>query len=386
MRCVRDLLKNERDIRDETRDKLAFLNSPRKRLSMRLGGDRIHEETVCDDINSTGSLLSDMSVTKSEDDFLDCHTSKQWRRHRPSVNNSLNVSGKRHRLSTEHRRRSSSRVIEIGVTDRIVASTKVSMPKGDGPIVAESVISAKPMKRAAPPPPTSSDFETPRKQPSGTAKSPFASKRSRSPTAPPIEDLNEIQYATMNKAVPRTPAPAMPMTLKRHQFQQKSIFVQSESCSHCGKRIRFSSNCLKCRDCRATLHMQCREAFTSNCIPTTTTTPNHRGGKQLGTISDYAPTIGPMVPALIVHCVNEIEARGLSEEGIYRHCGSDLMVKQLKEAFLRGKSIPPVSRRYLTLFVYYVSSLPYTHLAYIFIPFRSTQRTSTYSADVLRTF
>lgn len=355
MRCVRDLLKNERDIRDETRDKLAFLNSPRKRRSVMMGTstDRqtIHEETACDDddINSTGSLLSDMSVTKSEDDFLDCRRSTQWRRHRPSMNNntSLNASGKRLRLSTERQRRSSSRVIEIGATDRIVASTKVTLPKnGTGPIVAESVISAKPMKRAAPAPPTEA-FVTPRKGGQtvvaaghGGNKTPFASKRSRSPTAPPSEDVNAIQYA---KLAPRTPAPA-PMTLKRHQFLQKTIFVQSESCSHCGKRIRFSASCLKCRDCRATLHMQCREAFTSNCIPaTTTTTPNHKGGKQMGTISEYAPSIGPMVPALIVHCVNEIEARGLTEEGIYRHCGSDLMVKQLKEAFLRGKSIPPVS-------------------------------------------
>lgn len=362
MRCVRDLLKNERDIRDETRDKLAFLNSPRKRRSLMMGGGgshSIHEETICDDINSTGSLLSDMSVTKSEDDFLDCHTSKQWRRHRPSNGNAaaagpstanLNISGKRLRLSTERRRRSSSRVIDVGAMDRIVASTKLSVPRGDGPIVAESVISSKPMKRAAPPPPTpgktttSTDdaFATPRKE-----KTPFASKRSRSPTAPPIEDLNEIQYATVHKQPPRTPAPAMNTMKRSHQFMQKSIFVQSESCSHCGKRIRFSASCLKCRDCRATLHMQCREAYTSSCIPVTTaTTPNHKrngGGGQLVTISDYAPTIGPMVPALIVHCVNEIEARGLSEEGIYRHCGSDLTVKQLKEAFLRGKSIPPVS-------------------------------------------
>lgn len=352
MREVRDLLKNERDIRDETRDKLARLDSPRKRRSMMFTTvESIHEETMPGNYSDdTQSLLSDMSLTRSEDDFLDCHTSKQWRRHRPSnggggattatggPSSNLNVSGKRLRLSTERKRRSSSRVIEVGAMDRIVASTKVSVPRsGDGPIVAESVISSKPMKRAAPAPPTSTSediFETPQKN-----KTPFASKRSRSPTAPPAED--EIHYAAKT-VVPRTPMTRN--TAKPHNFQApRSMFVQSEMCSHCGKKFRFGANCVKCEDCKAKLHMQCRDLFTVNCIPITATTPKHRKGHVGGTVADYAPTIGPMVPALIVHCVNEIESRGLAEEGVYRHCGSDLLVKQLKEAFLRGKTIPPVS-------------------------------------------
>lgn len=60
----------------------------------------------------------------------------------------------------------------------------------------------------------------------------------------------------------------------------------------------------------------------------------------MGHISDYAPSESPMVPALIVHCVNEIESRGLTEVGIYRVSGSERDVKALKERFLRGKSPP----------------------------------------------
>lgn len=145
MHIVRDLLRNERDIRDETRDKLAFLNSPRKRRSALMSERRINEEDEASDINSTGSLLSDMSVTKSEEDFLDCRPSKQWRKHQPSLNASMNASGKRFRLSTERKRRSSAKVFEIGPSDKIVAQTKLSLPKsGDGPIIAESIIQAKP--------------------------------------------------------------------------------------------------------------------------------------------------------------------------------------------------------------------------------------------------
>lgn len=60
----------------------------------------------------------------------------------------------------------------------------------------------------------------------------------------------------------------------------------------------------------------------------------------MGYISDYAPSVAPLIPALIVHCVNEIESRGLNEVGIYRVSGSEREVKSLKERFLRGKSPP----------------------------------------------
>lgn len=50
-----------------------------------------------------------------------------------------------------------------------------------------------------------------------------------------------------------------------------------------------------------------------------------------------------MVPAIIVHCTNEIERRGLNELGIYRIPGSERDVKALKETFLRGKGSPSLA-------------------------------------------
>ena len=50
-----------------------------------------------------------------------------------------------------------------------------------------------------------------------------------------------------------------------------------------------------------------------------------------------------MVPALIVHCVNEIEARGLNEVGLYRVPGSEKEVKDLKEKFFAGRGCPNLS-------------------------------------------
>jgi Rac GTPase-activating protein 1 len=51
-----------------------------------------------------------------------------------------------------------------------------------------------------------------------------------------------------------------------------------------------------------------------------------------------------MVPALIQHCVNEIEVRGLQTVGLYRVPGPEKEVKDLKERFLRGKGTPNLSR------------------------------------------
>lgn len=62
-----------------------------------------------------------------------------------------------------------------------------------------------------------------------------------------------------------------------------------------------------------------------------------------GILADYTPATHPMVPALIQHCVNEIEIRALNVVGLYRVPGSEREVKALKERFLRGKGVPNLS-------------------------------------------
>lgn len=49
-----------------------------------------------------------------------------------------------------------------------------------------------------------------------------------------------------------------------------------------------------------------------------------------GTISDYTPTVCPMVPALVVHCTIEVEQRGAQEVGVYRVSPLERDVKELK--------------------------------------------------------
>ncbi|MBN3317781.1 RGAP1 protein, partial [Atractosteus spatula] len=117
--------------------------------------------------------------------------------------------------------------------------------------------------------------------------------------------------------------------------------IKPESCVPCGKRIKFGKLSLKCRDCRVVAHPECRDRCPLPCIPTLGGTPVRIGE---GTLADYVPTSSPMIPSLVVHCVNEIEQRGLHETGLYRLSGMDRTVKELKEKFLRGKTVPLLSK------------------------------------------
>lgn len=53
--------------------------------------------------------------------------------------------------------------------------------------------------------------------------------------------------------------------------------------------------------------------------------------------------IPPMVPSIVVHCVNEVELRGMAEQGLYRVNGASADAKLLREKFLKGKGAPNLS-------------------------------------------
>lgn len=124
--------------------------------------------------------------------------------------------------------------------------------------------------------------------------------------------------------------------------------IKPESCVPCGKRIKFGKISLKCRDCRVVSHPECRERCPLPCIPNLGATPVKIGEvcenvfktdfsrdvqkrnahyfhlshcSQFtpllmcfqGVLADYVPDSSPMIPPLVVHCVNEIEQRGMHE-------------------------------------------------------------------------
>ncbi|XP_077868853.1 rac GTPase-activating protein 1-like [Saccoglossus kowalevskii] len=140
-----------------------------------------------------------------------------------------------------------------------------------------------------------------------------------------------------------TPGTPIGRGRRAHSFCSKTI-IKPESCNPCQKRIGFGKIALKCTDCRAVCHPDCKELVPLPCVPTMKTPGT--GPKKHGPMSleQYTPNTSPMVPALVIHCCTEVESRGLSEQGIYRVSGAGGQVKELKEKMLKGKGNPNLYR------------------------------------------
>lgn len=123
---------------------------------------------------------------------------------------------------------------------------------------------------------------------------------------------------------------------KKHAFCSKTV-IKPETCQVCNRRIKFGKLALKCKDCRAVCHPDCKDHLPLPCVPTKDT-PGSAGKRARDeNIEFYAPTTSPMVPEIVVKCIDEVERRGLSEVGIYRVPGAERSVRELKEKFLLGK-------------------------------------------------
>ncbi|KAM3592344.1 uncharacterized protein V6R79_016968 [Siganus canaliculatus] len=121
--------------------------------------------------------------------------------------------------------------------------------------------------------------------------------------------------------------------IPRHVFLSKTV-IRPETCQPCGKRIRFGKMAVKCRNCRAVAHPECKQKLTEGCSVAMTT-----GSSAPQTSLDgFAPAIHPRVPQLVVECVAEIERRGMQERGLYRVPGGERLVKELRDRFIQGKT------------------------------------------------
>lgn len=339
---LRLLLMKDNTIKNETRRHLEELGTfTKKRKSAHR---HIEEEDEFRDIDSTGSILSDLSLTQSNDELLDDKPmnamNQKWKKHRPSINNNsgfLNASGRKRRSSVDKRKSARLSMLEYG--DKIVTQTKLTIPANKfAPIFAEATIQPTTSRHIVDTPSTTSSedirdkFQTPQNKKRNEYKTPL---KYQAPSAPSLDDLdNHELYATVKKK----PSSAI-ISTRPHNFASKT-FLKPESCGFCSKKIRFGSAALKCNECRTCIHQDCRSKFTVACLPQLGTPSGGSKTGALGKIEDYAPKISPMVPALIVHCINEIETRGLNEVGLYRVSGSDRDVKALKEKFLRNNGIP----------------------------------------------
>lgn len=219
-------------------------------------------------------------------------------------------------------------------SDKIVATTKVSIPQDDGPIEATSTIEAVPnsnhynnnghFDRIDL---VESTYETPNNKENefnipversynrnfnGNNDNIIENKpqsKYQRPSAPPLQEVG----ITNSKLL-------LNLQGRQHEFNNKTV-LKNENCFQCQKKLRFGSTALKCRPCGLLIHPDCKFQMKAACVPKHLATPMKKG-EQKGSIADFVPVDSPMVPGLIVHCINEVETRGLNEKGIYRQCGS----------------------------------------------------------------
>ncbi|XP_014809724.1 PREDICTED: rac GTPase-activating protein 1-like isoform X2 [Calidris pugnax] len=130
------------------------------------------------------------------------------------------------------------------------------------------------------------------------------------------------------------PPPGLPSL--QHQFTSKTV-IRPEPCGVCGSRICFGKAAVKCRQCQLLLHPKCREQCLTPCSPR----PRHHAWPCEGVLADFAPATPPLVPALVVQCVTEVETRGLTETGLYRVPGAEQLVREWKRRLLQaGGALP----------------------------------------------
>uniref|UniRef100_A0A182VUE0 Rac GTPase-activating protein 1 n=1 Tax=Anopheles minimus TaxID=112268 RepID=A0A182VUE0_9DIPT len=343
MMAVCEIVRNEQTLRDETREQLAvFATEPRRKSRHGQGadgGDREMGGGMDNDINSTGSFLVDLSLTQSEDDFLEPlkmqAKRKSWKKHRPSYNNNSSF-----KLPQEPTKRvmeinSTANAMEPRTEGEIIAHAKITVPTGPdgGPIQAEST------------------FRTMAPQRLPAVVSSCASSNSTAATV--------VNVPTAQQQAPEKQEPKKTVIQRQHDLVSRT-FIGGDTCNQCQERIRFGCSGIRCRECRAVFHGYCREKISVPCVPQSQTKNGRRGTANaaassggpptpqvpgaINSLEDYCPSSSPRIPALIVHCVSEIENRGLTEVGLYRLSGSDREVRALKEKFLRGKTVPTLGQ------------------------------------------
>nr|AAG50293.1 FKSG42 [Homo sapiens] len=291
----------------EQKSALAFLNRGQP-SSSNAGNKRL---SISDE---SGSILSGISFDKT-DESLDCDSSlvktfKRKQREKRCSSSRQFVDGPSGPVKET---RSIGSTVDQG-NESIVAKTTVTVPKDGGPIKAVPTIETVP-------------YWTRSQRKTGTLQ-PWNSD--------PTLNSRQLEPRTETDNV-GTPQSNRGMCL--NDFVSKTV-IKPEFYVPCGKQIKFGKLSLKCQDCCVISRPECRDHCPLPCIPTLIGTPVKIGE---GMLADFVSQTFPMIPRIVVHCVNEIEQRGLTETGLYRILGCDSTVK-LKEKFLRVKTVPLVSK------------------------------------------
>lgn len=177
--------------------------------------------------------------------------------------------------------------------------------------------------------------------PTPTAEAPVphvpTTSKFTSGSAPSTPVAQRRAHAALGASMSVRSCSAERLTTRQHTFVTKTAFKRDTICGPCSKRIGFYKTILKCSRCQSICHPQCKDQVPLPCIASYDTPKDKL-------ISDYAPSTPPMVPALVVHCIKEVERRGLDAVGIYRVPGAEREVREIREKFQSGKGLPNLSK------------------------------------------
>ncbi|KAF7992949.1 hypothetical protein HCN44_005730 [Aphidius gifuensis] len=304
--------KSGKNITDETREKFQFLNTEingiHDTIEIEISKERL--SLINELENSTSSLLSNSSCYLKSDDDLDASLSfnqsykkREWKEHIPSDNNSM----KKRKLSASNN------------TESTVVKTHVEGPKKETNKSVDDVVSLEDKGQHI-------------------ESSSCGSENDKNDN----DDVNLL--STESKLDPSCHA-LKPKFMRGHNFK---TVISTEICIPCGKKVQFLKGAVKCNDCKTVAHAECKNIVALPCVPVGNAI-SLRGAN--GTIADYTPLITPMIPSLVVHCINEIELRGMNEKDLYNDNNKTVMtdVKRLKKQFLKCKGVPDLSKINVTI-------------------------------------
>ncbi|XP_075685247.1 rac GTPase-activating protein 1-like isoform X2 [Rhinoderma darwinii] len=281
---------------------LAFFGGRRSNTAARSVGNRL---SMVDE--SCGSFLSDISYDQTEDDLDLDELSVRPVKLKPRERRRSSLAPLIAPFVRKPRPSLTAAIVNENIKEAIIARTSMLFTDS-GPVHATSTVESVPRRRSR----KSRAFSCMQDQTSG------------------LPQINEADLET-EPELPRSNHEA-----QVHVFLSKTM-IRAEQCYVCGQKTRFGKMSLKCRNCRILIHPECRDFCSKLCpsisLPSQNTAP--KKGQVL--LTDFAPATPPMVPSLVIQCVNEIEKRGLNERGLYRVSGGERLVKELKHKLLYGK-------------------------------------------------
>lgn len=147
------------------------------------------------------------------------------------------------------------------------------------------------------------------------------------------ENMNHINANGQNQASAIDDIDDLPMVYKKSHKFKIHTFKGLNWCEFCANFLwGFTAQGVKCADCGFIAHNKCSELVPAKCLPDM---KKIRGvfGSDLTTVVTAHKC---MIPFVVRRCVEEVEARGMLQEGIYRVSGFADEIEALKLALDRN--------------------------------------------------